>query len=193
METEVEYDSDIKFPYHLNPNIIKMALYIHNAESEQETIQRTEFGLKKFGDKFMAHCMAMLMLPYLMEQGMKSDDYKNFMERKHKKEYHTWQQELQQRKATMSKNINMETEVEYDSDIKFPYHLNPNIIKMALYIHNAESEQETIQRTEFGLKKFGDKFMAHCMAMLMLPYLMEQGMKSDDYKNFMERKHKKFN
>jgi len=93
----------------------------------------------------------------------------------------------------MTKKINMETEVEYDSDIKFPYHLNPNIIKMALYIHNAESEQETIQRTDFGLKKFGDKFMAHCMAMLMLPYLMEQGMKSDDYKDFMERKHKKFN
>ena len=93
----------------------------------------------------------------------------------------------------MSKKINMVTEVEYDSDIKFPYHLNPNIIKMALFIHNAESEQETIQRTEYGLKKFGDKFMAHCMAMLMLPYLMEQGMKSDDYKEYMERKQKKFN
>ena len=41
--------------------------------------------------------------------------------------------------------------------------------------------------------KFDYKFMAHVMAMLMLPYLMEQGMKSDDYKNFMEQKHKKFN
>jgi hypothetical protein len=35
--------------------------------------------------------------------------------------------------------------------------------------------------------------MAHVMAMLMLPYLMEQGMKSTDYKNFMERKKKKYN
>jgi len=27
----------------------------------------------------------------------------------------------------------------------------------------------------------------------MLPYLMEQGMKSDDYKNFMEQKKKRYN
>jgi len=84
-------------------------------------------------------------------------------------------------------------DVEFDSDVGYPYHLQPDIIKMALFIHNATNEQETIQRTEFGLKKFGDKFMAHCMALLMLPWLMEQGIKSDDYKNFMERKHKKFN
>jgi len=93
----------------------------------------------------------------------------------------------------MTKKINIETEVEYDSDIKFPYHLNPNIIKMALYIHNAESEQEKIERVEYGTKKFDYKFMAHVMALLMLPWLMEQGMKSNDYKDFMERKQKKFN
>ena len=85
------------------------------------------------------------------------------------------------------------TDVEFDSDVGYPYHLQPDIIKMALFIHNADSEQEKINRVEFGVNKFDYKFMAHVMAMLMLQYLMEQGMKSDDYKNFMEQKKKRFN
>jgi len=84
-------------------------------------------------------------------------------------------------------------DVEFDNDVGYPYHLQPDIIKMALFIHNAPSEQEKIERVEFGLSKFDYKFMAHVMAMLMLPYLMEQGMKSTDYKNFMERKKKRYN
>ena len=106
-------------------------------------------------------------------------------------EYHTWQQRLQYRRATMTKKNNVD--VEFDSDVGYPYHLQPDIIKMALFIHNATSEQDKIERVEYGTNKFDYKFMAHVMALLMLPYLMEQGMKSDDYKDFMERKHKKFN
>ena len=84
-------------------------------------------------------------------------------------------------------------DVEFDSDVGYPYHLQPNIIKMALFIHNAESEQDKIERVEYGTNKFDYKFMAHVMALLMLPWLMEQGIKSNDYKDFMERKEKKFN
>jgi len=84
-------------------------------------------------------------------------------------------------------------DVEFDSDVGYPYHLQPDIIKMALFIHNATSEQDKIERVEYGTNKFDYKFMAHVMALLMLPNLMEQGMKSDDYKDFLERKHKKFN
>jgi hypothetical protein len=65
---DVEFDSDVGYPYHLQPDIIKMALFIHNATSEQEKIERVEFGVNKFDYKFMAHVMALLMLPYLMER-----------------------------------------------------------------------------------------------------------------------------
>ncbi len=84
-------------------------------------------------------------------------------------------------------------DVEFDSDVGYPYHLQPDIIKMALFIHNAKDDEEKMQRVEFGISKFDYKFMAHVMAMLMLPYLMEQGMKSNEYKDFMERKKQKFN
>ena len=102
----------------------------------------------------------------------------------------TLQHELQQQEKDMTRN---KTDGEFDSDVGYPYHLQPDIIKMALFIHNAKDDTEKMERVEFGLSKFDYKFMAHVMAMLMLPYLMEQGMKSDDYKNFMEQKKKRFN
>ena len=104
---------------------------------------------------------------------------------------HTWQQELQYRKATMTKKNNVD--VEFDSDVGYPYHLQPDIIKMALFIHNAESEQEKINRVEFGVNKFDYKFMAHVMAMLMLPYLMDKNMDTTDFKQWQEDRMKKFN
>jgi len=107
------------------------------------------------------------------------------------KEYHTWQQGLQSRKATMTKKNNVD--VEFDSDVGYPYHLQPDIIKMALFIHNATSEQEKIERVEFGVNKFDYKFMAHVMAMLMLPYLMETNMNSQDFKDWKDRVMKKYN
>ena len=91
----------------------------------------------------------------------------------------------------MSKKNNVD--VEFDSDICYPYHLQPDIIKMALFIHNADSEQEKINRVEFGVNKFDYKFMAHVMAMLMLPYLMDKNMDSQDFKKWQEDKMKKYN
>ena len=105
------------------------------------------------------------------------------------KEYHTQQQEPQYRRATMTKK----PEVDYDSDVGYPYHLQPDIIKMALFIHNAEDEQEKINRVEFGVNKFDYKFMAHVMAMLMLPWLMETNMNSNEFKDWVSMREKKMN
>ena len=85
------------------------------------------------------------------------------------------------------------TEVDYDNDVDYPYHLQPDIIKMALFIHNAEDEQTKIDRVEFGTKKFDYKFMAHVMALLMSPYLMEQNMQSTDFKDWHHMREKKMN
>ena len=106
------------------------------------------------------------------------------------KEYHTWQQEPQQKEATMTKK---NVDVEFDSDVGYPYHLQPDIIKMALFIHNATSEQEKIDRVEFGVNKFDYKFMAHVMAMLMLPYLMDKNIDSNEFKDWVSMREKKMN
>ena len=90
----------------------------------------------------------------------------------------------------MTKN---KTDVEFDSDVDYPYHLQPDIIKMALFIHNAKDDAEKMQRVEFGLSKFDYKFMAHVMAMLMLPYLMDKNMDSKEFKNWQHMREKKMN
>ena len=107
------------------------------------------------------------------------------------KKYHTQQQGLQYRRATMTKKNNVD--VEFDSDVGYPYHLQPDIIKMALFIHNATSEQEKINRVEFGVSKFDYKFMAHVMAMLMLPWLMETNMNSNEFKDWVSMRERKMN
>ena len=84
-------------------------------------------------------------------------------------------------------------DVEFDGDVGYPYHLQPDIIKMALFIHNAKDDTEKMERVEFGLSKFDYKFMAHVMAMLMLPYLMEQNMQSKDFKDWQHMREKKMN
>ena len=84
-------------------------------------------------------------------------------------------------------------DVEFDSDVGYPYHLQPDIIKMALFIHNATDDQEKMERVEFGLSKFDYKFMAHVMAMLMLPWLMETNMNSNEFKDWVNMKEKKMN
>ena len=106
------------------------------------------------------------------------------------KEYLISQQEKQLREEI---TMNKKTDVEFDSDVDYPYHLQPDIIKMALFIHNEEDEQEKINRVEFGCSKFDYKFMAHVMAMLMLPYLMEQNMKSPEFEDWRKDREKKFN
>ena len=54
-------------------------------------------------------------------------------------------------------------------------------------------QKEKINRVEFGVNKFDYKFMAHVMAMLMLPWLMDKNMESKDFKQWQEDRVKKFN
>ena len=62
-------------PEHLQPKLIAGALYIHNGKDIQEKIDRTHLVQKEVGDKLATYVMALLVLPQLMEQVMKSDDY----------------------------------------------------------------------------------------------------------------------
>ena len=62
-------------PEHLQPKLIAGAIYIHNGKNIQEKIARTESVQRVVGDKLATYVMALLVLPQLMEQVMKSDDF----------------------------------------------------------------------------------------------------------------------
>ena len=78
-------------------------------------------------------------------------------------------------------------------DINFPKHLTPEIIHSALFVHNAYDKQETIKRVEYLTKQIGEQTMSYVMALLVLPWLMEQGKDSTLYKDFIASRKKTIN
>ena len=78
-------------------------------------------------------------------------------------------------------------------DINFPKHLTPEIIHTALFIHNAPDKAETITRVKYCTKQIGEDAMAFAMALLVLPWLMEQGKDSTLYKDFIASRKKTIN
>ena len=80
-----------------------------------------------------------------------------------------------------------------EKDINFPKHLTPEVVHTALYIHNADSKEEVIKRSEYMSKQIGNEAMSYAMALLVLPWLMEQGKDTQLYKDFITSKNKKLN
>ena len=80
-----------------------------------------------------------------------------------------------------------------EQDINFPKHLTPEVIHIALFIHNAECKEETIKRVEHGIKTVGEKTMTYVMALLVLPMLMHNITETDMYKDFQASRKKTIN
>jgi len=80
-----------------------------------------------------------------------------------------------------------------EEDINFPKHLTPEIVHAALFIHNAHDKAETMTRVKFCTKQMGEQAMSYAMAILVLPWLMEQGKDSQLYKDFIASRKKTIN
>ena len=78
-------------------------------------------------------------------------------------------------------------------DISFPKHLTPEVVHTALYIHNAPTRADIKTRVEYCAKQIGDQAMSYAMALLVLPWLMEQGKDSTLYKDFIASRKKTIN
>ena len=78
-------------------------------------------------------------------------------------------------------------------DINFPKHLTPEIVHTALYIHNADSKEDVIKRSEYMAKQIGGEAMTYAMALLVLPHLIDNTIHSQDYKDWQAMKKKTIN
>jgi len=72
-------------------------------------------------------------------------------------------------------------------------HLTPEVIHSALFIHNADSKEDTAKRVEHCAKLIGDELMSYAMSLLVLPMLMDNMKQSNEYKEWREHKDKKLN
>ena len=77
--------------------------------------------------------------------------------------------------------------------LNFPKHLTPEVIHSALFIHNAKSREETMQRVEHCAKLVGDETMTYVMSQLILPTLMDNLKQSQEYKEWLDNRYKKLN
>ena len=80
-----------------------------------------------------------------------------------------------------------------DGAVNFPKHLTPEVIHSALFIHNAKSREETMQRVEHCAKLVGDETMTYVMSQLILPTLMDNLKQSQEYKEWLDNRYKKLN
>ena len=80
-----------------------------------------------------------------------------------------------------------------EKDINFPKHLTPEVVHTALYVLNAPNKLETVRRVEYCTKQIGEQSMSYAMALLVLPWLMEQGKDSTLYKDFIASRKKTIN
>jgi len=81
----------------------------------------------------------------------------------------------------------------FGKDVLFPKHLTPKIIHSALFVHNADSKEETVKRVEYCAKEIGDQAMSFAMALLVLPHLMDNMQQSDEYKDWKQSRIKTLN
>ena len=75
--------------------------------------------------------------------------------------------------------------------IEYPEHLDPELIKGALFVHNAPDQHEAHNRILFLADKLGNKKASYIMALLMLPFLMDIVEKSEEYKEYFDKYKKK--
>ena len=75
--------------------------------------------------------------------------------------------------------------------VEYPEHLDPEIIKGALFIHNAKDKEEANNRIMFLAEELGNKKASYIMALLMLPFLMDIVKNSEEYKEHFDKYKKK--
>jgi len=78
-------------------------------------------------------------------------------------------------------------------ELSFPKHLTPEVIHSALYIHNADSKEESMIRVEYIAKLVGDETMTYVMSQLILPTLMNNLKQSQEYTEWLDNRYKKLN
>ncbi len=77
---QIKLCEELNAPEHLSSDVIVCALYVNNGKDIQDKSNRIEQVAKKIGGKKASYVMALLVLPQLIEDTMKSNKYKDFIE-----------------------------------------------------------------------------------------------------------------
>ena len=79
---------ELNAPEHLSSDVLVSALYVNNGKDTQDKANRIEQITKKIGNKKATYVMALLCLPQLMDDVMKTNKYKGFLEEQTQRTIH---------------------------------------------------------------------------------------------------------
>ena len=82
---QIKLCEELNAPEHLRSDVIVCALYVHDGKDTQDKLKRAEQIAKKIGNKKATYVMALLTLPQLIDDTMKSDKYKDFIEERNQR------------------------------------------------------------------------------------------------------------
>ena len=75
-------------PEHLSSDVIVSALYVNNGKDAEEKLNRIEQITKKIGKEKVTYVMALLVLPHLIDDVMKTNKYKDFITERNQRTIH---------------------------------------------------------------------------------------------------------
>ena len=70
---------ELNAPEHLSSDVLVSALYVNNGKDTEDKSNRIEQITKKIGNKKATYVMALLTLPQLMDEVMKTNKYEDFL------------------------------------------------------------------------------------------------------------------
>ena len=79
IDVKIDACEELNAPEHLSSDVLISALYVHDGKDTQDKSNRIEQITKKIGKKKATYVMALLTLPQLIDDTMKSDKYKDFI------------------------------------------------------------------------------------------------------------------
>ena len=75
-------------PEHLSSDVIVSALYVNNGKDAEEKSNRIEQITKKIGKEKVTYVMALLVLPQLIDDVVKTNMYKDFITERNQRTIH---------------------------------------------------------------------------------------------------------
>ena len=75
-------------PEHLSSDVIVSALYVNNGKDKEERSNRIDQMAKKIGGKKSTYVMALLCLPQLIDDVMKTNKYTDFLTERNQRTVH---------------------------------------------------------------------------------------------------------
>ena len=88
IDVKIDACEELNAPEHLSSDVIISALYINNGKDKEDRSNRIEQMAKKIGKKKATYVMALLCLPQLIDDVMKTNKYTDFLTERNQRTVH---------------------------------------------------------------------------------------------------------